>query len=167
MSEREKFEAWWKILAPREAHRPSAQYGWQACAESMQAEIESIKAISAKAAENAFIETMEKVIAPKIESRDARIAQLEEALMPFMAIVSTTAGRIETEKLSFADWHNLIKAVTGSSDTWLAERIKEAEVKVLEEAADWFANMQGGYESANCIGIASELRAMAESRRAK
>jgi len=40
----------------------------------------------------------------------AELAALREAVKPFAAIINETSGRIPTERLSLADWHNLVKA---------------------------------------------------------
>ena len=45
-----------------------------------------------------------------LEETTARLVALREAMKPFYDIAIGTSGRIPTERLSGADWHNLWKA---------------------------------------------------------
>lgn len=40
----------------------------------------------------------------------AELAALRDAVKPFAAIINETSGRIPTERLSLANWHDLVKA---------------------------------------------------------
>lgn len=44
------------------------------------------------------------------EKAEARAERLAKAAEPFVALFRTTSGRIPTERLSFAHWHELSKA---------------------------------------------------------
>jgi len=45
-----------------------------------------------------------------VSSEKKRLAELREAVQPFVNLVKTTSGRIPTEKLSAFDWDRLCKA---------------------------------------------------------
>jgi len=124
MSDREKFEAWFvdhnmKTRPPQDYWFALDEDGkyierdvfeayrvWKACAESMQAEI---------------------------DKRDARIAQLEEALKGWSGIINHqyTASWDAMNFLQTAD--NIgQEALSTSSDTWLAEHDKERDAEIAE-----------------------------------
>lgn len=67
-----------------------------------------------------------------IESLQVKLAMQAEAIRPFMEVINTSIGRIPVERLSFANWNDLIKSanatradvdnwVKGKKAEWLAE----------------------------------------------
>lgn len=56
--------------------------------------------------------TWRRRIAKKpVEQPIDKLAELRAAVKPFADLVHATSGRIPTERLSFADWHALTKAM--------------------------------------------------------
>jgi len=53
--------------------------------------------------------------ASRVRALLEELQTLRKAVRPFAALVETTSGRIPTERLSLADWHNLAKAMKGES----------------------------------------------------
>jgi ferritin-like protein len=52
----------------------------------------------------------------ELELLRAENAALRAAIEPFAKIVRDSSGRIPTERLSLANWHALVKAVTPNKD---------------------------------------------------
>lgn len=145
MSEREKFEAWLDTTAWKGDSLSFHNDLFQACAESMQAEIDKLAAWKNK------MQLGSKLVS-EIEIANGRIAQLEE----FIRSVCDSEGfMINGNRLS----GEVKRLLTAPTDTWLAERIKEAEVKVLEEAAHHFHDINRK--------ASSELYHMIAERKAK
>lgn len=78
---------------------PQEEYEFQLQNEIAKLKNESNKLRLELAEANAFVEGMEE-----------NCHDLLEAMKPFAELVSTTDGRIPTERLSFAHWHSLSKA---------------------------------------------------------
>lgn len=57
-----------------------------------------------------FVEHMAQPIEAQVEQQQAKLNALREAIAPFVLLMKGTRGRIPTERLSFADWHELSKA---------------------------------------------------------
>jgi len=57
-----------------------------------------------------FVEHMAKPIETQVEQQQAKLNALREAIAPFVLLMKRTSGRIPTEELSLADWHELSKA---------------------------------------------------------
>ena len=66
----------------------------------------TVTAVSAKL----FAEHMAKPIEALVDLQEAKLNVLREAIAPFVLLMKRTSGRIPTEELSLADWHELSKA---------------------------------------------------------
>ena len=60
-----------------------------------------------------FAQHMAQPIEAQVEQLRAELAALRVAVRPFVKLVEGTSGRIPTERLSFADWHALVKVGAG------------------------------------------------------
>ena len=109
--------------------------GWQACAESNQADLDKANAeveYYLSAYRLAHKQAMDN--GQDRDKANARIAQLEEALK-----ILLDEARYQSERGGWTERYELdvaIARLAESSDTWLLEHDKAVEIKVLEEAAN-------------------------------
>lgn len=108
----------------------------------------------------AELQACAEIMQAEIDKRDARIAQLEEALKMMLE-----AGESKYGEDWFVAARNGNSALSTSPNTWLAEHDKKVEVNVLE---DIFTNaIRDGCKHYTSDDVVETIKYMAESRRAK
>lgn len=99
------------------------------------------------------------------EQAQAREATLRAVLAPFVNIVAMSSGRIPSELLSFAEWHELCKALSlPQDDSALKAALKQARIEGMEKLARLFEEMPH-VAKLFALSVADKIRAEIEKEK--